>query len=470
MYLEAGHDLRTLDRCLLAVLPWLSAWILLSGIDDLIVDLLFLRRWLRGRESPPEPPPDGVKLAILIPAWQEHRVIERMLRHNLSAIRFADYAIFVGVYPNDELTADAVRRVAREDARVHLCVVPHDGPTSKADCLNWVLQHLFLDELYREAHFDGVVIHDAEDVIHPDGLTVIAEHLPGFGMVQVPVLPLATPFWHLTHAVYCDDFAESQTKDLLARQQGGGFLPSCGVGTGLSRAALQTLAETSANRILEPTALTEDYELGYRLHRLGFRQTFVELSVPGPIATREFFPHSFWGAVRQRTRWITGIALQGWQRNGWGTTFGEAYWFWRDRKCLIGNPLSVAANLLFFYGLATWIASLFHHHAWPLGGFIPWLAWSGAALQGIRLATRTAATARIYGAAFAAGTPLRLFWANWINFFATAGAVRRFFTSQWRRLPLVWLKTEHAFPTLSAIVESERRAQPKVRAARAGSK
>jgi hypothetical protein len=36
------------------------------------------------------------------------------------------------MYPNLE----AVNRVARDDARVHLALSPHDGPTSKGDCLN----------------------------------------------------------------------------------------------------------------------------------------------------------------------------------------------------------------------------------------------------------------------------------------------------------------------------------------------
>jgi adsorption protein B len=35
------------------------------------------------------------------------------------------------------------------------------------------------------------------------------------------------------------------------------------------------------------------------------------------MATREFFPQSIKTAIRQRTRWVTGIALQTWDRHGW---------------------------------------------------------------------------------------------------------------------------------------------------------
>ena len=54
-------------------------------------------------------------------------------------------------------------------------------------------------------------------------------------------------------------------------------MPSCGVGTGYRRDALEKLARASTNRIFEPEALTEDYVNGLRLFRLGCTQTFVPL-------------------------------------------------------------------------------------------------------------------------------------------------------------------------------------------------
>ena len=95
-------------------------------------------------------------------------------------------------------------------------------------------------------------------------------------MVQVPVLALPTPLSHWTHGLYCDEFAEYQSRDMPVREAMGAFLPSCGVGTGYRREALERLAAHSHNRIFEPSCLTEDYENGLRLHQLGARQCFPE--------------------------------------------------------------------------------------------------------------------------------------------------------------------------------------------------
>ena len=53
---------------------------------------------------------------------------------------------------------------------VHLAVCPHDGPTSKADCLNWIYQRMILYEEEHGVQFDIIVTHDAEDIIDPDAL------------------------------------------------------------------------------------------------------------------------------------------------------------------------------------------------------------------------------------------------------------------------------------------------------------
>ena len=107
--------------------------------------------------------------------------------------------------------------------------------------------------------------HDAEDLIHPEELRWINYYAARFDFIQTPVLALRTPFFALTHGVYCDEFAEYHTRDMAVRPLLGGFVPSSGVGTGYRRDALDKLARSAANKIFEPEALTEDYENGLRL-------------------------------------------------------------------------------------------------------------------------------------------------------------------------------------------------------------
>lgn len=449
-----------LDALAAACLVPLAIAAILSGLDDLTLDAALAWNWLRGRrtrlsgtEAELRSIPEK-RIALLIPLWHEQTVIGKMLDRNLSAVRYRNYHVFAGAYPNDPATMDAVRQAEERYFNVHLAVVPHNGPTSKADCLNWIVQAM---RAYEEAcgkRFDVVVTHDAEDVLHPDSLSWINLYAERYDMVQVPVLPLATPLRKFTHGVYCDEFAEYQTKDVPMRTFLRGFLPSNGVGTGYTRRALDRLAEDADHRIFDPECLTEDYECGLRLHHLGFRQIFLPLSFENgePVATREYFPQGFRPAVRQRTRWVTGICLQSWAKHGWGRGVAQRYWFWRDRKGLIGNPLSLLGNLVCLYGLATLAWSKLTGGPWGLRGcadspYEQALLGSALLVQLHRLFVRTVCAARIYGASFAAGTPLRAVWSNWINGLATLNALYQYARARLLRVPLVWLKTEHTYPS-----------------------
>ncbi len=222
-----------------ALLP-LAIYILLSGLDDLVLDLFWLKRILRGAWKPSfsTPVADSEKrLAVWLPLWQEAEVIAPMLEHNLTAVAYSNWEIFIGCYPNDDATMSAVRLLEARFPQVHIVMVPNPGPTSKADNLNCIRKGMADWEAEHGVQFDGIVIHDAEDLIHPCSLSAISALLPEYDMIHVPVLPLKTPWWELTHGVYCDDFAESQGKDLETRVAMGDSCPVAGVGTALSQAA-----------------------------------------------------------------------------------------------------------------------------------------------------------------------------------------------------------------------------------------
>ena len=185
-----------LAHLVVACLVPLALWILISGLDDLFITLAFLVT----RRKPFSWPADGDldraperRIAILVPLWREHRVIGQMLEHNLAAIRYSAYDVFVGVYPNDEATARVVEEAARLHPRVHLVIGPHDGPTSKGDCLNWIYRRMGQYEALHGVHYDIVMTHDAEDLVDPESLRLVSWFSRDYAMVQVPVLPLPTP-------------------------------------------------------------------------------------------------------------------------------------------------------------------------------------------------------------------------------------------------------------------------------------
>ncbi len=455
--------LSVIDAWVAACLFPAALAILISGLDDLALNAICLWAWARGKSRPKlSPSPVEKYIAVFVPLWHEYQVIAGMVEHNVSAIDYDNYHFFIGAYPNDEPTLDAVRELEARFPHVHLAICPHDGPTSKADCLNWIYQRMLLFEEHHEVRFDIVVTHDAEDLIHPEAFSQINAYIGDFDMVQIPVLPLPTPFRDWVHGMYCDEFAEWQIKDMPARQHMGSFVPSNGVGTGFSREALEKLATAEHNLVFEPGCLTEDYENGLRLHKLGSRQLFLPIArgrQSSFVATREYFPRRARSAIRQRTRWIMGIALQSWERHGWRGSLPQVYWFWRDRKGLLGNPLSLLTNFLFAYGVVTWIFARLVGIPWSLVSqpLHPELLAATLLLQIIQCSVRMSCVGRLYGIWFALGVPLRTVCSNWINSIATFNAVSGYLRARLRHEPLVWLKTEHAYPSRNALVEHKRK-------------
>lgn len=455
------------DTRIAAGLAWIMAclalYILASGLDDLVLDMFWLAGIGRRRTVVPPAPEREKRIAILVPLWREAGVIGRMLEHNVSAIRYSNYEILAGVYTNDDETRRAVVEATARFPHVSLAEVPHEGPTSKADCLNWIYQRLIERESAGAPRAEIVMIHDAEDLIHPDSLQSVNRWSESAGMLQIPVLALPTRISELTHGVYCDDFAESQAKDLRVRSELGAFLPGCGVGTAFRREELERLAEAESNRIFDPFSLTEDYDNGLRLFRLGCRQEFLPLDGPAarPLATREYFPRDFRAAVRQRTRWVTGNCLQAWQRHGWGgglrRRWLQAWFFWRDRKGLWGSWAGIACNSLLFWALCGWAASAVTAGSWACGDALADIPWLGPVLAANlvlcceRLLMRAGLSGRIYGWRFAVFVPLRMIWGNIVNAAASTCALWQFTHSRWTGRPLRWVKTEHCYPALESL-------------------
>jgi adsorption protein B len=104
-------------------------------------------------------------------------------------MKYSNYQIFVGVYPNDTKTLEVVKRIAQKNNKIVICVNGDDGPTTKADNLNNVYHSIKRFESDNNRHFDIVLIHDSEDFIHPLSLKLFNYILMygGIDAVQIPV-------------------------------------------------------------------------------------------------------------------------------------------------------------------------------------------------------------------------------------------------------------------------------------------
>jgi adsorption protein B len=439
------------------MLGGLACVLLLSGLDDLVPLLICIHHGLLQKTRSAHCDSGATdtaerRIAIFVPCWDESQVIRSMVCQNIGRIRYGNMEIFLGVYENDQATCDVAFELSEAFANVHVSICPNHGPTSKADCLNAIYRKMAVFEQAYGARFDTIVLHDAEDVIHPDALSTINRERDRYEMVQVPVLPLPTSPADFTHGIYCDEFSEFQLIDMRARQWSRSFVPSNGVGTGFARDVLERLATARGGDVFDPSSLTEDYDIGLQIHCAGFRQLFQPLKngAQGVMATREYFPRKVRSAIRQRTRWITGIALQSWERHGWHGGWRVQYWFWRDRKGLLTNPLSLLTNIVFIVGATDWLISVICHRPWLFAVTNPAvlrLCVATSWLQVLRLGVRSVCVGRLFGIKMGLTVVARCFHANFINCFASLCALQNYAKSRLQRKSLRWEKTEHAYPS-----------------------
>src|SRR5437763_10995640 len=264
---------------------------LLFGINDVLVDLIYFsragwrsltvyRRHARFYANQFYFTHKPGFIAMLVPAWDESSVIASMLKATLSRLDYEDYRIFVGHYDNDPATAAAIASV--HDPRVESVEVQTDGPTTKADCLNHLYDALIAYELEAGRSAKAVVLHDAEDVVHPLEFRIFAGPIGRAGLIQLPVLPLPDPHSRWVSGHYCDEFAEAHIKELVVREAIGAAIPLAGVGCAISRKPLAQLAAVQDGEPFAGCSMTEDYEVGLRVGALGLKTMFVRILVqPG---------------------------------------------------------------------------------------------------------------------------------------------------------------------------------------------
>jgi len=267
---------------------------------------------------------------------------------------------------------------------------------------------------------------------------------------------------------------------MVVRESITGLVPCAGTGVCYSHRAMAALCAQDGQAPFNTSSLTEDYDISIRLKRLGMRQMFLQLPLSyrssvrawsgrksverfSFLGVRENFPASFRKAFRQRSRWILGISLQGWEAFGWEGDFWSRYFMFRDRKGLFTSLINIVAYALFMglLGLRFSGGSLAGFPDHPFAGRFDGMLILTMEINGIfminRVVQRYLFVSRFYGWLHGLLAIPRIFVNNAINFAAAVRAWRLFIAHRITRTPLAWDKTAHVFPTHAELGPFNRR-------------
>jgi len=225
---------------------------------------------------------------IMIPAFHESEVIGQLLEH----VAGIDYPtdrleVMVLVEADDEDTIDAVRR-ADPGGQFQLVVIPPASPRTKPKALNYGLT-LARGEL--------VTVYDAED--EPDPLQLrraavaLSRQGPDVACLQAklsyhnPTQNLITRWFTIEYGMWFSYFLPG-----LARSSAP--IPLGGTSNHFRREVLRRIGGW------DPYNVTEDADLGIRMHREGYRVRVLEST------TYEEANSDFINWMRQRSRWYKG--------------------------------------------------------------------------------------------------------------------------------------------------------------------
>lgn len=464
-----------------------AVMILVSSLDDFFIDVYYwvraAWRWavVESRYSPLRIEQLQAKeeswLAIMVPAWKEYDVIAKMVENTLATMEYRNYVIFLGTYQNDaETTAEADRMARRFPHKVRRATVAHDGPTCKADCLNWIVQSIFRYEEQNQMRFSGMVMHDSEDVIHPLEFHLYNYLIDRKDLIQLPVLSLERDWNEFIAGTYLDDFSEWHCKEMTVRESLTGLVPGSGVATCYSRRVIEELAGLNDNQPFNTDTLTEDYEMSHRLMKIGTKQVFVMFPVlyrakrkgmftrrektvemKSLIATREYFPGQFRAAYRQRARWILGVSFQGWQQMGWQGGLVSNYLYFRDRKGIFTSFAGLLAYFLAANFAVLWMLRGAGYEYVRYPEFMQPDSWVYSVvvinfwLFMNRIAQRVYFVAKLNGIEQGMLAIPRMLVGNVINFFSVCRAWKVFLIHIITGKRVTWDKTQHSYPTMGEL-------------------
>ncbi len=359
---------------------------------------------------------------ILVPLYKEAGIVPRLVR-DINALDYPRTRLDVKLLCEEDDLETIDRIIEMElPPHFHLVVVPDSQPKTKPKACNYGLQ-LSVGSL--------CVIYDAEDRPDPDQLK---KAVVAFSRVESNVVCVQAKLNHFNQdqnmltAWFANEYSMHFELVLPAMGAAGSPIPLGGTSNHFITSKLRELGAW------DPFNVTEDADLGIRLHREGYRTAMIDST------TLEEANSVVPNWIRQRSRWNKGY-IQTWlvhMRNpvallsqtglrgfvSFNLTMGSAF-------LLLINPIFWALTTLYIFTRAGFIEQLFPGIVFYaasamlfIGNFVfVYLNVAGSLQRGEFGLTRTALLSPLYWGLMS--------WAAWKGFI-------QLFTN-----PFYWEKTEH---------------------------
>jgi cellulose synthase/poly-beta-1,6-N-acetylglucosamine synthase-like glycosyltransferase len=288
---------------------------------------------------------------VIVPVYREPEVVVPLL----AAIEQLEYPserldVKLVVEDDDDETL-AVLAAARPGPHIEVVRVPAASPRTKPKACNYALA---------AARGDLVTIYDAEDRPEPLQLRRAAAALARLGP-EVACLQAKLAFYNPTQNRITRWFAVEYgawfSQFLPALVTVGAPIPLGGTSNHFRREAL------AAAGGWDPYNVTEDADLGIRLHRLGYRVEILDST------TYEEANSDFVNWIKQRSRWHKGYLQtwmvhmrrprQLWRELGPSGFLGFNLFVGASPTLAVLNPVFWGLTLLWFVGKPAFIKALF---------------------------------------------------------------------------------------------------------------
>jgi cellulose synthase/poly-beta-1,6-N-acetylglucosamine synthase-like glycosyltransferase len=273
-----------------AILAWLFYVAIALGIARAIV--MAGLAWIQSRRRRPDPPRFSPTVSVIIPAYNEARVIEASVRRVLAS-DYPDMQVIVADDGSKDGTGDVVAAAFAGDPRVTLLSLPNGG---KANALNRALQH---------AGGEIVIALDADTQFEPETIRRLARW---FADPRIGAVAGDARVGNRVNLVTRWQAVEYITAQNLERRALAGFDAMTVVPGAIGawrRAALDAVGGYPED------TLAEDQDLTIAIQRAGWRVTDDPLAVAWTEA-----PETFRALAKQRYRWAFGTLQCLWKHRG----------------------------------------------------------------------------------------------------------------------------------------------------------